>query len=370
MKSNIFKMTAALLVLLSVFALYNPYALAASSEEYYSDTVFLGDSLTVGLKKYVAANDDCVLRNSVFLATNGYMLSQTSNDDGFSKHPEYDGNRLQPQKSIAKIEPGKVFITMGINDSAGDISTLTSNYEKLLDAIKHASPESEIFMIAVFPMTPTKENSLRNNAKIDQINTSLLRMAMRNEIKFIDFTGKLKSGGALDRSYSSDDYVHFSNEGYDIWASQMSSFAKFDQRTPSADNGEATIINVQEYVNGRKEASADSGRTAKIPKGSTVSILGKENDEWYLVSYKDKKMYVFAKYLSVASDSEGLSGRIVNVSEFANLRKLPGQDAESAGTIEKDAKVIVSKLYYNPYWYRILIQGEPCYISSDYVKID
>lgn len=370
MKTGFVKKCAAVFAALMIFSSFNSTVLASAAEDFYADTVFLGDSLTVGLKKYVSANDDCILHDSVFLATNGYMLSQTANEDGFSKHPEYKGSRLQPQKSIASIDPKKVFITMGINDSAGEISTLTSNYEKLLDAVKHAAPSAKIYMIAVFPMTTTKENSLRNNAKIDQINTSILKLAMRNNVNFVDFTDKLKNGNALERSYSSDDYVHFSNEGYDVWLAQMSSFVKFIERVSSVSSGNATIINVKEYVNGRSEASSSSKLVTKIPKGSSVEVLGQANDEWYLVRYDDKEAYVFKKYISAASENEGLTGKIVNVSEFANLRKLPDQAAEIAGTIEKGASVSISKLYYDPSWYRIIINGDPCYVSSDYVKID
>ena len=298
------------------------------------------------------------------------MLSHTMDEDGYSKHPQYDGRRLQPQKSIARIEPEKVFITMGINDSAGDISTLTSNYAKLLEAIQYAAPDAELYMIAIFPMTPTKENNLRNNQKIDTINTSILRLAMRENIKFIDFTGKLKSGNALIRDYSSDDYVHFSDEGYKVWLSQMGAYVKFITRASSAADGEAKIVNVSEYVNGRSEASSSSKRVMKIPKDASVEVLEQTSDEWFKVRYREKEAYVYFKYLSVGNGSSDLAGRIVNVSEFANLRKLPSQDAESAGTIEKDARVSVSRLYYNPLWYRVFINGDPCYISSDYVQLD
>ncbi len=372
MKKLLKKTTAGLLLILSISALLCVPAFAASDYSYFDDAVFLGDSLTVGLEKYVSSQKKAgngILGEAQFLATNGYMLSQCSNADGFSKHPEYNGSRLQPQKSIAAMEAKKVFITMGINDSAGEVSTLVKNYAKLIDAIRYAAPEAELFMIAVFPMTNTKENSLRNNDKINAINASLMKLAIETNICFIDFTGLLKNGSSLNKAYSSDDYVHFSNEGYEVWVSQMRAFAKFAQHSSSSSSG-VQVINVKQFVNGRSGPSSSSKRIAKVPKGANVDVLEKSEGSWYRVMYDSEEMYISGKYLSISAASSELSGRVVNVSEFANLRKLPSSDAEMLGAADKDSVLAISRKYYNPEWYRSYLDGGTCYISNSYLKLD
>ncbi len=364
-RAAVLRSIAFALCLLTLCAPAPKGAYAAADYAYFDDAVFLGDSLTVGLEKY--AKNQHVLGDAHFLATNGYMLSQTSNEDGFSKHPEYEGHRLQPQKSIAAIKPKKVFITLGINDSAGDISTLVKNYEKLLDAIRHAVPKAKLHMIAVFPMTTRKEDSRRNNDKIDSINASLMKLAAKENITFIDFTEALKSGNSLNKSYSSDDYVHFSDEGYEVWVAQMRAFAKFAQRKSSSEV--VRVVNVKSFVNARSEASSDSKLVAKIPKGTIVDVQEQCSDSWYKIEYDGKSMYVYGKYLSIGGGAE-LSGKVKNVSEYANLRALPSADAERSDTAEKNQTLSVSQAYYNSDWYRVFVNGESCYINKNYLELN
>ncbi len=370
MKKTINRAAALILCAMSLLFLLPQGVFASSDYDYYNDAVFLGDSLTVGLEKYVSSQRKAgsnVLGNAQFLATNGYMVSQTANEDGFEKHPEYDGNRLQPQKSIKAMNVKKVFITLGINDSAGEVSTLINNYAKLIDAIRNAVPEAQLFMIAVFPMTVRKESSLRNNEKIDTINRSLMKLAISADITFIDFTCVLKSGNALNKDYSSDDYVHFNNDGYVVWIAQMKAFAKFAQKTASSSDG-VKVVNVKSYVNGREKASSESALVAKVPKGAGVDVIEQADASWYKVIYDGAEMYIHKKYLSISGTSD-LSGKVVNVSEYANLRKTPSEDGEMFGTAEKDATLPVSRKYYNPEWYRIRSGEDNCYISESYLKL-
>ncbi|MDO5111973.1 MAG: SH3 domain-containing protein [Clostridia bacterium] len=345
-------------------------AQASSGDDFFTDAVFFGDSLTVGLEKYVSAkreSDEDFWSNAQFLAQNGYMVSHMENEDGFSKHPSYDGKQRQPQKSLDAMGAKKVFITLGINDSAGEVSLLLSNYQNMLAIIRDRLPEAQLYIIAVFPMTPTRENTARNNKKIDQINEGLLRLAMSSDIPFIDFTPRLKDqGGALQRNYSSDDYVHFSNEGYDVWIDAMYDFVKFISRTPQS-SGQASIVNVKEFVNARSKPSKSGKKVSTIAKGETVDVLEASSGGWYKVAYDGEEMYVYGEYLSIGT--AGLRGKVVNVSEYANLRKRPNTEAEQVGQAEKDAILSVSQLYFNPSWYRVIVNGDPAYISKEYVEL-
>lgn len=343
---------------------------ASSGDDFFTDAVFFGDSLTVGLEKYVRAkreSDADFWSNAQFLAQNGYMVSYVTNADGFQKHPEYDGRRRQPQKSLDAMDAKKVFITLGINDSAGDVSLLLNNYKNMLDVIQDRLPKAQLYMIAVFPMTATRESGARNNAKIDQINEGLLRIAMSREIPFIDFTPRLKDqGGALQRAYSSDDYVHLSNEGYDVWIGAMGNFVKFISLEPQSSD-QATIVNVDEFVNARNKPSKSGKKVSTIGKGETVDVLETCSGGWYKIAYDGNEMYVYGNYLSVGT--AGLRGKVVNVSEYANLRKRPNKDAELVGEAERDAVLSVSQLYYNPSWYRVIVNGDPAYINKEYVEL-
>lgn len=346
-------------------------AQASSADSFFDGSVFLGDSLTVGLASFAKSQrkkDDEFLGNAQFLAKTGYALADTSLNDGAEEHPEYDGQRLQPQKSLLAMDPKKVFITLGVNDVSGDEKTLVKNYKALIRSIKSAVPDTKIYMLAIFPMTTRKESSSRNNQKIVSINKRLLSLAMSEGVTFIDITDSFKEDGVLKAEYSRDDYVHLNNDGYSVWTKGMYAFARFQLATSEFESGTATIVNVKEYVNARKQPSTSARRVMTIKKGESVTILKKESGSWYKVSYNGKIMYVYGKYLSMAGSS-GLVGEVCNVSEDANLRALPSTDADRIAKVKKGTLLTVSKDYYSPSWYRVEYNGQTAYISKDLLKL-
>lgn len=349
---------------LALILLLIPFGTRAAADPFFEDAVFLGDSITVGLEKYVTSKrktGDC-LSDARFLATNGYMVSHTGDPDGYEKHPLYDGDRIQPHSAIRKLDPKRVFILMGINDAAGDANLLLDQYASMLSRIRDAAPKAEIYMLAVFPMCAAREDGKRNNAKIQTINTGLLRLAMREGVSFIDVTPALKNGsGALDPAYSSDQYVHINNDGYDVYLAQLRKAADFFQK----DGGdEATVVNVQNYVNARNKPSTQGKLLTTIKKGETVKVLERQGS-WCKVAYAGRELYVSAKYLS----GGGLSGRVVNVSSFANLRSLPDSESELKGKADKDSTLEISQAYYSPRWYRVLSGGSHVFISRTYLNM-
>lgn len=117
-------------------------------------------------------------------------------------------------------------------------------------------------------------------------------------------------------------------------------------------------------LNMRKGASTKYKRVAVLPKGATVTYVGKKGS-WYKVSYKGKKGYVSSKYLKrtkKASGSNYSSGRTMYVEATAytaycygcsgitatgiNLRKNPNMKV-----IAVDPRVIPlgSKVYVKGY---------------------
>ena len=357
-------------VLLMLLPLGN-IALADASDDFFNDSVFLGDSLTVGLESFAKSQrkkDRNFLGDAQFLAESGYAIDDTDLPDGHEDHPEYDGQRLQPQKSLAAMDPEKVFITLGVNDVNGKEKTLAQNYKALIRSIKKAVPDAKLYMIAVFPMTARKESSSRNNSKIDSINVRLLSLAMSEGVTFIDFTDSLKEDGVLKAEYSRDDYVHLSNDGYSVWTKSLYAFARFQLAKSDVNTGTATIVNVKNYVNARKKASSSSKLVTTIKKGEKVTILESASGNWYKVSYEGETMYVYGKYLSVGGSS-GLVGEVDNVSKDANLRELPDTESNRAAKVKKGTQLSVSKDYFNSNWYQVEYKGETAYISRELLEL-
>lgn len=359
------------------FSLFSPTpALAISkADNFFTGAVFLGDSITVGLSSYaskIRKTKSGFLSNAQFLAKTSYAVSHTLQSDSYSMHPTYNGTRQQPQKNLDLMKAKKVFIALGVNDAGGNETTLIANYKSLLKAIKTALPDVPIYIMPVFPMTKKKESATRSNAKIDSINVKLLNLATAEGVSYIDVNPKLKLDGALGKANSSDDYVHFNDNGYKIWTDVLYAFATF-ALTEVKDSGlafgsTAKIIKVSSFVNAREKASSSSKLITTIPKGASVKILAKSGS-WHKVGYDNKEVYVYSTYLGPESDSQGFSGTVVNVNNAANLRAGPGANYALAGSAKKGEILLTSKTYFNPDWYQVKFNNKTCYISKSLLKI-
>lgn len=89
----------------------------------------------------------------------------------------------------------------------------------LLNQLKAAAPASEIYILAVPPVTAKQEkrkDSLKNST-IDEYNSLLLALANQANTFFVDINTALKNNeGRLDDAYAQDDGLHLNAEGNQI----------------------------------------------------------------------------------------------------------------------------------------------------------
>jgi hypothetical protein len=92
-------------------------------------------------------------------------------------------------------------------------------YGTLLNQLKAAAPASEIYILAVPPVTAKQEkrkDSLTNSA-IDEFNSLLLATANQANIFFVDTNTALKNNeGKLDDAYAQEDGMHLNAEGNQV----------------------------------------------------------------------------------------------------------------------------------------------------------
>ncbi len=121
---------------------------------------------------------------------------------------------LQRLPEITGSKPDKIFIQIGINDLASHMSSseISSTYQKIIDSIRKASPETRIYIQSVLPTEVYVSND-----SIIKLNEKILKLADDNTLTFIDLFDKF-----LDQNHSlnmdlSYDGVHLNGNGYLIW---------------------------------------------------------------------------------------------------------------------------------------------------------
>ena len=111
-----------------------------------------------------------------------------------------------------------IFIMIGTNDLAygKTVEYVIENYQKIIDRIQAASPDTEIILQAVLPVEDAIHYT-RPNESIRAINTQLKEISQNENIQYIDIhTTFSDENGKLNKIYSIDG-LHLNGAGYLLW---------------------------------------------------------------------------------------------------------------------------------------------------------
>lgn len=202
---------------------------AAVPAGFFDNAVFVGDSVTLGLRNYVTSErnkgKEC-LGKATFLTAGSMGYSNTIQKIGASNsiHPKYKGKEMYIEDALALIKADKVFIMLGMNDFCiYSVKEGIGNAEKCIKKIKDKNPETEIYIQSVTPALRDRGNF--SNANIDKFNAALKELCEKSGCTYIDIASVMKdSKGALIKSYCSDPEgkgVHMTYEGCKAWINYL-----------------------------------------------------------------------------------------------------------------------------------------------------
>lgn len=199
------------------------------SDNFFDDAVFVGDSVTMGLRNFVTSErnkgHEC-LGKAKFLAEGSMGYSNTlpkigTND---SIHPKYQGKEMYIEDALALLKAKKVFIMLGMNDFCiYPVNTGIGNAEKLINRIKEKNPGIDVYIESVTPALRNLGNF--SNENIDKFNAGLKEFCKENNCTYVDIASVMKdSDGNFIRSYCSDPDgkgVHMTYEGCKAWVNYL-----------------------------------------------------------------------------------------------------------------------------------------------------
>ena len=111
---------------------------------YFDDALFVGDSITEGIKLYD------VMSNAKVLASTGVNLSTI-----FTKEAEEVGGSKVSIVDAARLEdPGKIYVLMGVNSMLSGKEDFIAGYGRLVDALREQHPGAVIYVQSILPVTP------------------------------------------------------------------------------------------------------------------------------------------------------------------------------------------------------------------------
>lgn len=200
-------------------------------KDFFNDAVFVGDSVTLGLKNYTTSRrnkGEACLGTAQFLCCGsmGYTnaLSPVSAN---SLHPTYKGKKVSVEDGIALCAAKKVFIMLGMNDfCAYSKSTCQKSVATLIDRIQSKNPGIEIYIQSVTPIVDGMEHGTFNNTNMAKFNDFLRTFCEERRFVYVDISACVMQDdtGHLKKDYCGDPAamgIHMNSAGSRAWVDYL-----------------------------------------------------------------------------------------------------------------------------------------------------
>ena len=184
---------------------------------YFDDAIFLGDSLADGFKVYSRSLE---LKNS----NAKYLTQKSTSPRTFLQpgvHVDAGEGPVDVWAVIQRLQPGKMYITLGTNALMGmSPEDFIATYYQLIDKIRRTSPDTQIYVTTITPVTAWKSRS-EPRLSFDRIyrsNQLIAKMCVDKNLALINLYDVLKSSsGYLREDIAAGDGYHLTPRGYQQW---------------------------------------------------------------------------------------------------------------------------------------------------------
>lgn len=158
-----------------------------TAQDFYADAVIVGDVFVEGIGLYVDIDDKKLVFDNTW--TTG---KAESNAVG----------------KIAATGASKVILEIGINDlnyAGRTTQKIFEDYTSLVNTIRGALPNAQIYVVSVFPITSGRESKASNYIKNSEIAALNGMLSGMDGVKYVDVYGSLIDGtGYLDTNLTTN----------------------------------------------------------------------------------------------------------------------------------------------------------------------
>ena len=176
--------------------------------EFFKDSLFIGDSRTVGLAEYA------VFGNADVFATEGLNVYRLYTSK----------NSIRNQKgSLADILAGKqyrkIYLMLGINELGFNRENALARYETEVLKIRELQPNAKIILEASLHVTTERSgwDKTFNNEGLNKMNEAIRAIAEKYGFSYIDINEFFDDEtGGLNGAYSRDG-IHLMGKYYQQW---------------------------------------------------------------------------------------------------------------------------------------------------------
>ncbi len=186
---------------------------------YFDDVIFLGDSLADGFKVYTRTGTLPLKDSNAKYLTQKSTSPRTFLQPGV--HVDAGEGPVDVWAVIQKLQPGKMYITLGTNALMSmSPEEFIDSYYQLIDKIRQTTPDTQIYVTTITPVAAWKSNS-ESRLSFDRIyrsNQLIAKMCVEKNLALINLYDVLKSSsGYLREDIAASDGIHLTPSGYKAW---------------------------------------------------------------------------------------------------------------------------------------------------------
>ena len=177
-----------------------------AEEEYYKDTVFIGDSRTQGLQINAG------LTSPDFFAGRGLNVKNARTEKVVKNAA---GKAVTVIDALKDKQYKKVYICFGINELGWPYTNIFADeYQKTIDAIKKIQPNAEVVVQGILPVTEKKSKSdkIFNMKNVKKFNKVIKKMAEDNGETYVDNSPAVANDKGYLPSDVTPDGIHMNRE--------------------------------------------------------------------------------------------------------------------------------------------------------------
>ncbi len=180
----------------------------------FADTLFIGDSRTVGLRDYGKISD-ATFFCAVSLSSNN-LLTKPIEVSGYGE--------IQLSSLLEKKQFKTAYIMLGINEIGGTLPGIAQKYQKIIDTIREKQPDTLIIVQSTLHVTKTRHESeikkggYFNNNRINDLNTHLQGLTNGTTIRYLDMNPMFDDEyGCMMADAAAGDGIHIKAKYYLLW---------------------------------------------------------------------------------------------------------------------------------------------------------
>lgn len=181
----------------------------AVEDAWFADAAFIGDSRTEGLALYTT------LKPGGTFAYRGLNVQSARTD----RVIKVDGGKYTAVEALKRGTFAKVYLSLGVNELGWyNNERYYQNYADLIDLVRAAQPDAEIYLQTLIPVTAEKSaSSYINNPTILVYNDLIKTLAEEKQVFLVDVWSAFADGDGALPAAGSVDGVHLTKAYYAQW---------------------------------------------------------------------------------------------------------------------------------------------------------